>query len=180
MRYLILFLLFFSCTDPELKDKTAWQDTIETTELELLDSFAPQDLEYLVIHCTATYPNNVWGPKDLLNFFLKEKKWSRPGYSYYITYDGKLHPLWPINIDNKIEFSEVTNGAKNFNTKSIHIAYQGGVNSFGKASDTRTKEQIKTIENFIKVVQNASPSVKVVGHNQLPGVIKACPSFVVN
>jgi N-acetylmuramoyl-L-alanine amidase len=93
--------------------------------------------------------------------------------------------------------STITNGVKNFNSKSIHIAYQGGVDraNVSKAVDTRTEAQKAAILDVIfEVLEELKPlqdisGIKIMGHRDispdknLNGLvdpwerIKECPSF---
>lgn len=164
-------------------------DTLKSSEMAWIDSEPedfvkmsmefryPSKLKYLTIHCTAMPPSNTWGPEELKEFFRVERGWNRPGYVYYVTRDGTVHSLWPSNIDNIVEFSEVTNGVKGFNHESINLSYQGGVDKYGRPMDTRTAAQKKSINNIIEIVTNAIPDIIVQGHRDFPNVNKACPSY---
>jgi len=101
--------------------------------------------------------------------------WSRPGYSLVIHLDGKVTVLRDFDADGEIEWEEVTWGAQGMNRQSFHIAYIGGVDWNGKAKDTRTKEQKRSLEIIVKYLLLISPNLKVIGHNQVAA--KACPSF---
>jgi N-acetylmuramoyl-L-alanine amidase len=142
-------------------------------------------IKWIVIHCTAGY-----GDVDSIKRYWKNVLgWKEVGYHFFIYRNGTVVQLADI--------SKVTNGVKGFNSNSVHIAYQGGVelNNVNKAKDTRTPEQkqailqtIKTIYDQLKFNQDVS-DISIQGHRDFSpdkngnGVvdpwerIKECPSF---
>jgi len=136
-----------------------------------------EPVEYLVVHCTAS-------PRDLtkewlLDFFLNERGWSKPGYNLLVTMDGTLDTLVPYDLDGRVSYDEIAYGARGFNSVSIHVSYTGGVDYNLKPKDTRTPEQKATLQKVVDVVRCQFPGIEVVGHTELPRVNKACPSFSV-
>lgn len=108
--------------------------------------------------------------------------WSRSGYSDIIRLDGTLESLTEWDQDNKIESNEYTFGVKYstlLNQNARHICYIGGVsaNDIRLAKDTRTPEQLKTMETYIKFSLLRNPNLIIAGHNQVQN--KPCPSFEV-
>lgn len=144
----------------------------------------------IVIHCTAGY-GDVAAIKRF--WFAPKSKgglgWRSVGYHFFIYQDGRVEKLAPL--------STITNGVKNHNMTSVHIAYQGGVErgNVNKAKDTRTPAQKQAILRTIKEVvtelkkhQDVS-QLKIRGHRDFSpdkngnGIIesweriKECPSF---
>lgn len=172
-----IILLMWGCTPQNDNQEPAWSCS-ESEELELLEAYGFSDTELVVIHCDALKSTSKWTAEDIKRFFKEERGWSRPGYTYWIDFDGKVHPLWQNTLDCLNEYKENTYGARGHNHKAIHIAYKGGSDKNGKPKDTRTKAQKQALENLISVIRNSCPDVEVIGHNELSA--KACPSFHVD
>lgn len=137
-----------------------------------------RNIKYIFVHCTATRSDA--SVQSILNAF-KLRDWSRPGYHYLVDRYGKIHTLWPE--------SDITNGVRGYNRNSIHIAYIGGVDGAGRASDTRTFAQRVSLRSAVRCLQSDYPSARVLGHRDIsPDTngngrvdawerIKECPSF---
>lgn len=137
-------------------------------------------LEYLVIHCSATREGQYFDKKDILSWHKspppKGRGWRKPGYTDLILLDGTLQNLTPFNQDDEVEAWEITNGVRGINSISRHICYIGGMDKDNRqAKDTRTHEQRKTLEIYIRYMITRHPDIKIAGHNQFSS--KACPSF---
>lgn len=178
---ILLFILLISCNTDKIQEDIvgpAWVDTEAIPEEDILNNFvSTQRIKRVVIHCDATTVRNRWNKEDILRFFKEERGWSRPGYTFWIDRQGIVHSLVPNILDCFVDYSEISNGAKGYNFSSIHIAYQGGSDLKGNSHDTRTAPQKKALTNIIEVIRNSCPDVEVVGHRDLPGVNKSCPSF---
>ena len=157
---------------------------LEEFPLDMTEDRSPDDppekAQYLIIHCTATLPSVHWTKEDILRFFKEDRQWSRPGYRDFIDKDGVLHNLRPYDNDGYIQYEEATWGARGYNWISWHIAYDGGVDQLLKGADTRNDAQIKALRNYVTVIKTMFPEIKIMGHRDLPGVNKACPSFDVH
>jgi N-acetylmuramoyl-L-alanine amidase len=185
-----LVLLIFACCKSENRPKTdiyhlldfsTMGDTIylDSTyaEFDTLADMAPTKLARLVIHCTGSNIKNPYTRESLLNFFSRIQKWSKPGYTFFIDREGILWKLNEhFNWDPIIEYSEITFGAKGYNSTSLHIAWDGGVVD-GKITDNRTNEQKDALRTFVYIVTDIYPNIEVIGHKDLPNVHKACPIF---
>ena len=137
-------------------------------------------IDYLFVHCTAG--NNKVTPQQLLNFFYREKKWSRPGYHYVVAWDGTITQLWPEE--------KLSNGVKNMNAHSINIAWIGGVTKeHPEGIDNRTEAQKASLRHLLQQLRKKYPKAKIMGHRDTSpdlngnGVIdtweriKSCPCF---
>lgn len=132
--------------------------------------------KYLVIHCTATPEGKHFDGEDVKRWHLKGRGWSRVGYSELFLLDGTIETLVDYDHNDQIEPWELTNGAKGINSVSRHICYVGGLDEKGrKAKDTRTEEQKKALEMYVKSFLTVAPYLKVAGHYHFAN--KACPSF---
>jgi N-acetylmuramoyl-L-alanine amidase len=92
-----------------------------------------------------------------------------------IMLDGSLVNLVPYNEDDNVDKWEITNGVAGINSYSRHVVYVGGTDKALKAKDTRTPEQLWTLEDYVLRTVLKHPDIKVAGHNQFSQ--KDCPSF---
>ena len=140
-------------------------------------------MKYLVLHCTATPEGREVTSKEIRHWHTDPVKkggrgWKQVGYTDMIHLDGRVERLVRNNEDAEVDPWEVTNGAKGYNTVSRHVVYVGGVSKDGKtAKDTRTEAQLKAMTAYVRDFHERFPQIRIVGHGELPGVKKACPSF---
>ncbi len=140
-------------------------------------------MKYLVLHCTATPEGREVTSGEIRHWHTDPVKkggrgWKQVGYTDMIHLDGKVERLVGNNEDAEVDPWEVTNGAKGYNTVSRHVVYVGGVSKDGKtAKDTRTEAQLKAMTAYVRDFHERFPQIRIVGHGELPGVKKACPSF---
>ena len=138
-------------------------------------------LKYLVIHCTATPEGREVTKDDIIRWHTSPKHkggrgWRRPGYSDIIYLDGSLVNILPFNQDDEVDSWEISNGARGINGISRHVVYAGGLTKdTKKAKDTRTKEQLYTLNTYVRYMLLRYPHIQILGHNQVAS--KACPSF---
>jgi len=139
-------------------------------------------LKYLVIHCTATPEGREVTRQDIEQWHIKERGWSRVGYSDMIHIDGRLENLIEFDQDDNVDPWEVSNGAAGYNSTSRHVVYVGGADKnkpegfrYFPIKDTRTPEQVETLEIYVRFMILRHPEIKIVGHNQISN--KGCPSF---
>jgi N-acetylmuramoyl-L-alanine amidase len=129
-----------------------------------------RDIDYIVLHCTATLPN---ASVDAIKKYWREVLgWKDPGYHYIIDAQGRRHILSSI--------TQPTNGVRGYNARSIHIAYIGGISPTGEPKDTRNRAQKNETEKLIRELLEILPCrPDILGHRDFPGVRKSCPSFSV-
>ena len=140
-------------------------------------------MKYLVLHGTATPEGREVTSGEIRHWHTDPVKkggrgWKQVGYTDMIHLDGTVERLVRNNEDAEVDPWEVTNGAKGYNTVSRHVVYVGGVSKDGKtAKDTRTEAQLKAMTAYVRDFHERFPQIRIVGHGELPGVKKACPSF---
>ena len=140
-------------------------------------------MRYLVLHCTATPEGREVSSDEIRHWHTAPVKeggrgWKQVGYTDMIHLDGTVERLVANNEDAEVDPWEVTNGAKGYNTVSRHVVYVGGLATDGKtAKDTRTEAQVKAMTAYVRDFHERFPQIRIVGHGELPGVKKACPSF---
>lgn len=125
-------------------------------------------INLIVVHCSATRVNKNFTVEQL-EACHKGRGFKSIGYHYYITKDGMLYPCRPEN--------EIGAHARHDNAHSIGICYEGGLDKNGNPADTRTPEQKETMEELLYSSSPSYPNAEILGHCDLPGVRKACPSF---
>lgn len=134
--------------------------------------------KYIALHCTAS-PEGL----DLSEFQLREifkKKYypyNKMGYNYVVGLKGNVIALAPIDSSAVLEPREVVWGVSGVNSRTISIAYIGGLDRNHKPKDTRTPQQKIVFRYLIFQLKTQFPNVKVMNHRDFPGVHKACPSY---
>lgn len=125
---------------------------------------------HLTIHCAAT-------PEGRDNSAAEVRAWDierfgQPSYQWVIELDG--------DAVQHLKDNQVGAHVALRNTGNIGVCYVGGtstLNSGAKPKDTRTKEQKIKLRTLIRTYETKYPGILVLGHNEWPGVTKACPSF---
>lgn len=141
----------------------------ELKELSLEEQYIPRDIQYIVVHCSATRANIPFGEAQLLQCHL-QRGFRKIGYHFYVTRDGALHHTRPM--------SEIGAHALGFNLHSLAVCYEGGLNENGKPADTRTPQQRETLLRILGELKQLFPRAKIVGHYQLSADIrKCCPCY---
>ena len=93
------------------------------------------------------------------------------GYHFIVRRDG--------TIEVGRSLAQAGAHAKGFNAVSAAVAYAGGVNERNEPADNRTEWQNGSLWQLIKTLRMIYRDAEVLGHCDLPGVAKACPSFSV-
>ena len=122
----------------------------------------------IIWHCTASHQTAT--TKQIIDFHLKSKGWSRPGYHIIINPQGE----WTYAVD----FNLPSNGVAGHNYDSINISYIGGIDKNVKSFDNRTPEQRLTQELIYKAFKDKLPAATHHGHYEFSN--KACPSYKVD
>lgn len=138
------------------------------------------ELQALIIHCTAT-PENVNATADQIgNYFLRStdkggRGWTKEGYHDIIEKDGRVVSRIEMNDDSIVSYSEIANGTAGYNRLAQHVSYIGGLDVFRKPKNTLTSFQDSSLKNYIFEFLEKHPKAYILGHNQVAA--KACPSF---
>lgn len=127
-------------------------------------------MKYLTIHCAAT-------PEGRANTAADVSRWDVERF-------GQVSYHWVIELDgNKVRtLPDSRRGAHvaRANTGNIGVCYIGGCDKAMKPKDTRTPAQREALRTLVRTYQERYPGIIVRGHNEWPGVKKACPSFDVS
>jgi len=125
-------------------------------------------IEQIVIHCSATNPNQDIGVKEI-DAWHKKRGWSGIGYHYVIRRNGEIEKGRP---DDKP-------GAhvQSHNARTLGICLVGGLGNDNRAKPAYTSEQWQTLELLVRHIKTQHPTAEVLGHRDFPNVNKACPCF---
>ena len=124
-------------------------------------------IDLIVVHCSATPCNRRYTVMQLIRDHAE--RFGFTGYHYYITRDGTVTQTRHEQL--------VGAHAKGYNSHSLGICYEGGLDIFGHPADTRTRKQKQALLTLLKRLMAAHPDARILGHRDLPGVHKACPCF---
>jgi N-acetylmuramoyl-L-alanine amidase len=133
--------------------------------------------DYIVVHCSATPPEDNIGAKEIRKWHTSpdpadpSKPWADIGYHFVIRRDGTRE----IGRHIDAQGSHV----KGFNSCSIGICLIGGVDIRGKKGkpvNNFTKAQFDALWEVLQILRVHYPKAEVLGHKDLNDG-KACPSF---
>jgi N-acetylmuramoyl-L-alanine amidase len=148
----------------------------------------PADVKYLVVHCSATPPEQDIGAKEL-DRMHRERGFLKIGYHFVIRRNG--------NIESGRSVDEVGAHVEGHNHESLGICMVGGVAKEShvvrdgsgsvvefKAQNNFTPEQFATLHSLLKQMttpytgaETVYPTAEILGHRDFPNVHKDCPSF---
>jgi N-acetyl-anhydromuramyl-L-alanine amidase AmpD len=128
----------------------------------------PARVKFIVVHCSATPPDAKVDAREI-DRWHRMKGWLMIGYHWVIKRDG--------TVEQGRKPDQPGAHAEGFNDKSIGICLAGGVNAKGDPEDNFTWEQKSSLLSVIAGSRVLYPKAEVLGHRDLPGVRKACPSF---
>ena len=126
-----------------------------------------QDVKWLVVHCSASRCNRPFTVERLIE--TGRQRFGQPSYHYYVRRNGNVVPILPESVQGI--------HAVGYNHCSIAVCYEGGLDENGKAADTRTELQKASLYELLKQLRRDYPQARIVGHRELPHVVKDCPCF---
>ena len=122
----------------------------------------------IIIHCSAVYPWQESGVREI-DRWHRERGWKNGcGYHYVVRRDGTVETGRPLE--------KIGAHCLNHNRHSIGICYEGGLDSKGKPADTRTEAQKQVMRELLKHLHLQFPKAIIIGHNT-SNPMKACPCF---
>ena len=129
------------------------------------------NINKVVVHCAATPPQMDIGVKEIREWHLN-RGFNDIGYHMIVRRDGS------VEKGRDLTTVPAANGNGN-NTNTIAICYVGGMSAdMKRAEDNRTPEQKKALREIHTMLNELlQKKLEWVGHRDLPGVNKDCPSF---
>lgn len=128
-----------------------WQRVRQASEVKRARR---REIDLIVVHCSATRCTQEYPPSALV-LAHKQRGFVTAGYHFYITQDGALYALRPVEMEGA--------HARGYNRHSIGVCYEGGLDRYGKPTDTRTSEQRQMLSQLISVLRVQYPCAVVVG-----------------
>lgn len=125
-------------------------------------------VKYLVVHCSAS-PPSVDADATMIDRWHRERGFLKIGYHYVIKRDGTVEP--------GRDETHVGAHEPRVNQVSVAICMVGGVNAQGKAEANFTDAQFVSLERLLTELRGRYPGAEILGHRDIPGVRKDCPSF---
>lgn len=131
-----------------------------------------EDVEYIIIHCSATPPDMDIGARDI-DRWHRQRGWLGIGYHWVIRRDGTLEQGRKENVAGA--------HTQGYNSKSIGVCLVGGINNNEdkEPADNFTENQQDMLLFLLGQLTERYPDAKVIGHNKV-NKHKACPSFDVD
>ena len=125
-------------------------------------------VKLLIVHCSATYCDKPFSVESLIATGMG--RFGQPSYHYYIRRNGAIVPILPENVRGA--------HARHYNSCSLGICYEGGLDEKGRSVDNRTEAQKASMFALLKELTAEYPEARIIGHCELPHVIKKCPCFI--
>lgn len=146
-----------------------------------------KNIDAIIIHCSATKAGQDLRAKDI-DRMHRARGFDGIGYNFVIDLDGFVENGRPLSVDgahcNTKGFSK-----ESYNKHGIGICYIGGLDKYGKPSDTRTEAQKDALRDLVAKLCREYDILEVLGHRDtspdLDGsgevepaeFVKACPCF---
>lgn len=131
---------------------------------------------FIAVHCSATPATATTVDAAEIRRWHRAKGWRDIGYHYVIKRDGTVEKGRADNVPGAHE--------PRINSHSIAICLIGGSPPAGSAEAKKglgennyTPDQWASLLTLVGTLHAKHPSAVVLGHRDVPGVRKACPSF---
>ena len=133
----------------------------------MLKPLRPDDVKWLVVHCSGSRCNHPFTVEGLIA--TGRERFGQPSYHYYVRRNGTVVPILPESVRGV--------HASGFNSCSIAVCYEGGLDENGIPADTRTELQRHALYELLKQLRHDYPQARIAGHCELPGTTKPCPCY---
>lgn len=125
-----------------------------------------RDISEIIVHCTATPAGRPVTVADV-DRWHRQRGFRSIGYHYLVYLDGAVCAGRPE--------SETGAHCKGHNACSVGVCYVGGLTPDGRAADTRTEEQRKSLVALLRELLSRYPNAVIRGHRDFAA--KDCPCF---
>ena len=125
----------------------------------------------IIIHCSATREDKSFTEHDL-DVCHRRRGFNGVGYHFYIRKNGDIKSTRPLE--------RIGAHARGFNSESIGICYEGGLDKNGKAKDTRTDAQKKAMRELVQDICHRHDIIDILGHRDTSpdkngnGIVEKC------
>lgn len=128
----------------------------------------PEDVRYLVVHCSATQAKSDIGVKEITRMH-RERGFLTIGYHFVIRRSG--------TVESGRALDAIGAHVEGWNSRSLGICLVGGIDQNGKAQANFTDDQYASLAKLLIELREKFPKASVLGHRDLPNVKKDCPCF---
>ncbi|WP_025663288.1 hypothetical protein [Aquimarina megaterium] len=131
-------------------------------------------VDYLIIQSTESGEGTPVTKSDIIELHTTDVRqggfgWKRPGLDYLIQPDGAMETLISEDNPTAVDLWGISEGKKGIYGICKHIGYVGGrTEKETKGKDTRTKDQLTTLETIVKFYILKFPSIQILGFNEAP------------
>lgn len=131
-------------------------------------------VDYLIIQSTASGEGIPITKGDIIDLHTTDKQqggygFNRPGIDYLIGLDGSMETLVSEDNPTTVDLWGISEGKQGIIGVCKHIAYAGGrTEKEVKSKDSRTTEQIKSLEAIVKFYVLKFPKIQVLGLDEAP------------
>lgn len=126
-----------------------------------------RDIDKIIIHCSATRPDQNITAKNIKRWHVEDRGWSDIGYHYVIKRDGTLEKGRDLGVGGA--------HALGYNAHSIGVCLVGGVDKFNAPEQNYTANQYYSLKKLLDVLCVTFPNADIIGHNDVSD--KDCPCF---
>lgn len=132
-------------------------------------------VDFIAVHCSATPATSDIGAAEIRQWH-RAKGWRDIGYHFVIRRDGTVETGRPVDQPGAHE--------PRINARSVAICLIGGSPKIGSPEQKKglgennfTAPQFNALVSKVRELKLIHPKAEVIGHRDVPGVRKACPSF---
>lgn len=125
-----------------------------------------KEITEIIVHCTATPEGRDTGVDDIRRYH-RLRGFETTGYHYVVRLDG--------TVERGRGEEWIGAHCLGHNSRSIGVAYVGGIGRDGRPADTRTEPQREALCRLIEELCHRYTAATVHGHNEFAA--KSCPCF---
>lgn len=125
--------------------------------------------DLIVVHCSATKPTQDIGASEIRKWHVEDNGWSDIAYHEVIRRNGVIELGRPLHVAGA--------HARGHNSHSVGVCLVGGIDADGKPDDNFTDDQMDSLIVTLDYWKLIYTNAEILGHRDLPGVAKACPSY---
>lgn len=140
-----------------------------------LKTLNPDDVLYIVVHCSATPADMDVDIADI-DRWHRQRGFRKVGYHYFIKRDGTVQE-GRAHHEHGTNFWEGGAHVEDYNMVSVGVCMAGGLDKKGKAEDNFTKAQYNALALVLATLKVHFKNADIMGHRDFVGVKKDCPSF---